>query len=124
MKALECDGPIAVVARGRSGQIGLNGEIPWHDSNDLKWFRSFTSSFENGILIVGYKTASSLSLPGRLMYTAPRNESPLQTIEKFPNNQLIIIGGAKTYEIWKPFIRRWIIQEIDYDGEADTFLTL
>lgn len=31
-----------ILAIGKSGQVGLNGELPWHDAEDLAFFKKQT----------------------------------------------------------------------------------
>ena len=47
----------AIVAIGKRGQMGLNGRLPWHDREDLLWFRRKTMG---GVLICGAKTLAGL----------------------------------------------------------------
>lgn len=104
----------AIVAIGRSGQIGLNGELPWHDASDLRWFRDMTMG---KTLIVGANTAEKLPpLPGRELIIWTR-----ENFHQLINIDAIVIGGAATYKKFAPYINRWHIGRIDYDGEADTF---
>ncbi len=109
-----------IAAVGKRGQLGLEGRLPWHDSADLKWFRQMTMG---QIVVVGWNTYLGLPpLPGRSVYTMGRNETPEQTIERLPGADLWIIGGAKTYEKWLPYIDRFHINVIDYDGPADAWM--
>lgn len=110
----------AIVAIGNQGQIGLNGELPWYDPEDLKWFREMTMG---KTCIVGYNTAQTLpELPGRRVICD--SNAPCEIIIKssqLHSEQVIIIGGAKTYQRWAPYITRWYIGRIDYDGPADSW---
>jgi dihydromethanopterin reductase len=104
----------AIVAIGNQGQIGLNGELPWHDSSDLKWFRNMTMG---KTLIVGTKTAETLPpLTGRNVVIWNR-----ENLSEVLRMDAIIIGGAKTYELFAPHISRWHVGRIDYDGPADAW---
>ena len=104
----------AIVAVGRSWQIGLDGVLPWRDADDLRWFRSMTIGKR---CIVGHNTALRLpSLQGReLVVWNHDNFTSLLGIDA------IVIGGAATYKKFAPYISRWHIGRIDYDGPADTF---
>lgn len=55
----------AIVAMDPNRVIGCNGRIPWHFSEDLKWFKGFTMGKP---VVMGRKTYLSLGeiyLPGR-----------------------------------------------------------
>ncbi|MCV5856813.1 dihydrofolate reductase, partial [Escherichia coli] len=52
-----------IAAVGRSGQLGLDGKLPWHNPVDLAWFKDQTMG---GIVLAGHKTWCGLpDLPGR-----------------------------------------------------------
>jgi len=107
----------AIVAIGNQGQIGLDGQLPWHNPKDLAWFKSMTSS--GGVLIAGHNTFHTLpELPNRHVMI-DCDELFRRVLAKDVNYW--IIGGAKTYAKWAPYIDQWYISKIDYDGPADTY---
>lgn len=107
----------AVVAIGRRGQLGLNGKLPWHDKEDLKWFREYTAG---KVGIVCSSTASKLpELPGREVVVWHRDTHTAELVKKHPD--AVIIGGAITYKAFSPYIKRWHISVVDYDVQADTW---
>lgn len=109
-----------IAAVGRSGQLGLDGRLPWHDPEDLKWFKQMTMG---QIVVVGWNTYLTLPpLRGRSIYTMGRDETPEQTMANLNGADLWIIGGAKTYQKWLPFVDRFHINVIDYDGPADAWM--
>ena len=106
-----------IAAVGLRDQIGLNGELPWRNSEDLKWFKSLTM---NGIVVVGFNTFKTLpTLPGRLVVNMGY-KTPTSVIKEY-GKDLWIAGGAKTYQQWFPYIERYYISRIPYDGDADTY---
>lgn len=106
-----------IAAVGLQGQIGLNGSLPWKNSEDLKWFKSLTMG---GIVVVGFNTYKNLPpLPGRTVVTMDRLKP--QEVMDSCGKDLWIAGGAKTYAQWMPYIERFYISRINYSGEADTF---
>lgn len=110
-----------IAAVGKSGQIGLDGALPWRAPEDLKWFRELTMG---QTLIAGYRTAQTLPpLPGRELLVMKRGDTPLPylVLAKTKNKDLWIIGGAQTYKLWAPYVDRFHISQIDYDGPADTY---
>lgn len=111
-----------IAAVGRSGQLGLYGRLPWHDPEDLRWFRSNTIG---GVIIVGYRTAQMLpTLPGRTTLVWERREAPERFLARIRETErtIWVAGGEKTYAAFMPFVRRAYITRIDYDGPADTFM--
>lgn len=131
-----------IAAVGKRGQLGLNGKLPWHDAQDLIWFRDCT---KEGIVIVGHRTYEELrsilpvktEQPGIGFTTSAsraiiRDESHLNIAQfvaegDFYGRPIWIAGGAKTYRRWMPLVRRFYIGKaiVDgqwYDGPADAFL--
>jgi dihydrofolate reductase len=123
-----------IVAMGRQNQIGLNGTMPWHLSDDLKNFKKITSGH---IIIMGRKTFDSIgsALPKRLNFVITSDPSRIKTFEicSFENlekaldkarlfdQDIFIIGGASVYRQSLPFADSLIITHVDYSGDADTF---
>lgn len=112
----------AIVAIGKSGQMGLNGRLPWHDREDLLWFRRNTMG---GVLICGVKTLAGLPESvheGRriIAWTRENLEDVIREVKAI-ESPVWVIGGAETYRVWAPHIDRWHIGRINYDGPADTW---
>ncbi len=123
-----------IVAVGKQNQIGLNGGMPWHLSDDLKNFKKLT---QGNIVIMGRKTFESIgkALPNRLNFVVTSDPSSIASYEvcTFPslekalqkagtlNLDTFIIGGATIYNQAIDKVDEMIITEVEYDGEADTF---
>lgn len=109
----------AIVAIGKSGQIGLDGDLPWYCPEDLKWFRKMTLG---ATCIVGHKTYTKLpALPGRNVVVDDKNQEPVAFLASLGVDEVWIIGGRKTYERYAHLIDRWHIGRVPYTGKADTF---
>ncbi len=114
-----------LAAVGRSGQIGLDNGLPWHNKSDLKWFKELTMGH---VLVAGYNTYQSLpNLPGRVVLLDDKDKSPIDFLDLYYkwgdlSNVVWVIGGAKTYARWLPFVSKAYIGLIDYEGPADTFM--
>ena len=115
-----------IAACNQDGIIGANGKIPWHHSEDLKFFKRSTM---NSSLIMGRKTWESIGnkLPGRDiivvskgMYTCGAfqfTRSIDQAIKISDLGQNIwIVGGGEIYD--------QVLRESDYYGVNKIFLTL
>ena len=113
----------AIVAVGNQGQIGLNGKLPWHDKEDLRFFREMTM---DSVCIAGWNTYKDLpELKGRLVVNDIRHWTPEKVLELltslYTGKKIFIIGGMKTYERYAHLINRWHISRVEYNGEADTY---
>ena len=124
-----------IVATGRQNQIGLNGTMPWHLSDDLKNFKKLTSGHP---VIMGRKTFDSIgkALPNRLNFVITSNPANVsaynictvssleQAIKKagLAGKEIFIIGGASIYKQSLDLVDKLIITHVDYDGEADTYM--
>ena len=118
-----------IAAVGRSGQLGFDGLIPWHDREDLKWFRQQTMGHT---VIIGRRTAETMGpLDGRTEYIWRGTPEPEKVIgilrdrerrKRMPERLIWIAGGAYTYTAFMPFVRRAVITLIDYDGPADVYM--
>ena len=102
--------------------MGLNGRLPWHDREDLLWFRRKTMG---GVLICGVKTLAGLPESvheGRriIAWTRENLDDVIREVRAI-ESPVWVIGGAETYRVWAPHIDRWHISKIDYDGPADTW---
>lgn len=127
----------AIVAAGKKGEIGFNGDMPWHIPADLKRFKSITLGHP---VIMGRRTWESLGirpLPGRLnivitrsaAYNAPgaqKASSLFEALEMVKGlGESFIIGGGEVYKEAMPFINRIYLTSIQASfPEADTFFAL
>lgn len=127
---------IGIVAIAKNFAIGKNGELPWHHSADLKFFKKTTTGHA---VVMGANTWRSIGkpLPDRLNIVLSRSgtvETPpeimrLNTtdevvdLSKLLTRDIFIIGGAKTFTEFEDLIDRWIVTEVpDEVEDADTFL--
>lgn len=98
-----------IVAMASNRVIGLDGQMPWHLSADLKRFRQTTWGSP---IVMGRKTFDAIGrpLPGRDNLVISRNrdyraaggqvffdiESALETVSHCP--EVFVIGGATLYQ--------------------------
>lgn len=124
----------AVVAVGRAGEIGFNGDMPWHIPEDLRHFKQITMGRP---VIMGRKTWLSIPrrpLPGRRNIVLSRdtlfNPSGAERIDSIeeavalcpPPEIPVIIGGASIYRQALPIITKIFVTRIDADyPHADSF---
>jgi dihydrofolate reductase len=130
-----------VVARGRNGVIGRDGDLPWRLRSDLQRFKAITMGKP---CIMGRKTWESLPLkplPGRLNIVLTRDEaygtdqSPKGALvctsldeaieiareqaEDDGVDEICVIGGTALFEATLPRAKRLYITEVDAAPEGD-----
>ena len=140
----------AIVATDRNGIIGKGDSIPWHCSEDLKWFKEFTW---NKRLIVGNNTWNHLpelkhrnlaiitSEPFTLIgggrdagtydfskncafsFCSPDYITNLLDNEKnFEYDDFTVIGVARTYKTFLPYITEFYQTIVDVESDGDVEL--
>ncbi|MBI3314748.1 MAG: dihydrofolate reductase [Candidatus Omnitrophica bacterium] len=136
-----------VVAMDDRRGIGKNGGIPWHLSEDLKYFKDMTTATSGpsgkNAVIMGRKTWGSLPakfrpLPNRLNVVLSRNagfeargaliestlERAMDVLEKDSEiENIFVIGGAQiyTYALPHPLCQRLLITFVRGDFACDAF---
>lgn len=120
-----------IAAVAKNNVIGKDNTLIWHLSDDLKRFKSLTMGRP---IIMGRKTFESLPkvLPGRTHYVLTGNRDYKvpdgvilchtvdELLEKLPDGENFIIGGAAVYALLFPYADKLALTEIekDYDGDA------
>ena len=112
-----------IAALDDKGGIGFKGGLPWpKNSADLKWFKEVTMG---KTLIVGHNTFETLPpLPGRNIRVISRDDEPVHIIAGLALDDVeeaVVIGGAKTYRTWLPYVDRFYIGRIRGEFESDTY---
>jgi len=120
---------IAIAAMSRNRVIGADGKIPWHISEDLKFFKRTTLGH---IIVMGRKTYDSLGkpLPGRENWVLSRGAqiegvTMLRSLDAIQEpsdaRKLYIIGGAELYTALLPACAEILLTHVDHEVEGDTF---
>ena len=124
-----------IVAQAENRAIGLNGDMPWHLSGDLKRFKALTMGHP---IVMGRRTWESLPkrpLVGRrnIVFSQSENFAPegaevvhsvndLFNLLRDSDDEVFIIGGGRIYNMLMPWVNRlyvtWVHKEFP---EADTF---
>ena len=124
-----------IVAIANDNVIGKDGKLIWHISEDLKRFKSITSSHK---MLMGRKTFESLPgvLPNREHIIITRNTnfnidsdkvSVINDLNKFINEyknsdeEVFVIGGAEIYKKLLPYCQKVYLTSIYNSFEGDTF---
>jgi dihydrofolate reductase len=132
-----------IVAIGKNREMGKNGKIPWHISEDFKRFKQITLGHP---VIMGRKTWESLPvkpLPNRYNIVITRDSEFKPTgaivcnsIENAINKaqemlkqvqhdtkeeEVFIIGGGQIFEQAMPLVNKLYLTIIDRNFDADIF---
>jgi dihydrofolate reductase len=120
---------IAIAAMSRNRAIGLEGRIPWHLSEDLKFFKRTTLGH---VVLMGRKTYNSIGkpLPGRENWILSRTaEIPgvqvLRSMDEIPSppegKNIYLIGGAELYAALLPRCTEILLTRVNLDTPGDAF---
>lgn len=122
-----------IVAMASNRVIGLNNQMPWHLSADLKKFKKITLG---SAVLMGRKTHESIGkpLPDRTNIVISRNPEYHQdgclvfndlhmALKKACESveEIFIIGGADLYEAILPIANTIYLTLINREFEGDTF---
>jgi dihydrofolate reductase len=121
----------AVAAMAKNRVIGLDGKMPWHFPEDLKFFKQLTQGHP---IIMGRKTWDSLGrpLPGRRNIVLSRSSSELPGAEVVSSVEALgkldglvgdayVIGGAEIYRLLLPHTASIYLTELEIEPAGDTF---
>ena len=123
---------IAIVAMAHNRVIGRAGTIPWHISDELRWFKRATTGHT---VLMGRKTWDSLGrpLPNRrnlVLTHGPEIEgvTAIRDLENFdpaayaePGTHVFVIGGAQIYAQLLPRCDELLLTLVPLDVEGDAF---
>ena len=127
-----------IAAVGQNRVIGVQGDLPWHLSGDLKFFKRTTMGKP---VVMGRKTYDSIGkpLPGRPNIVITRNpdfkpegvdcvkslEEGLAVANKYARDLgvkgIVVIGGAQIYSAAIAQAKRLYITEVALSPEGDAF---
>lgn len=121
-----------IVAMASNRVIGLDNQMPWHLSADLKRFKKITLG---SAIVMGRKTFESIGkpLPGRTNIIISRNpaykpegclvvndiETALKTACQNAEN-IFVIGGSELYQALLPIADTLYITQIHKEFQGDT----
>jgi dihydrofolate reductase len=122
-----------IVAASTNGVIGVDGDLPWHISADLKRFKSLTMGHH---LIMGRKTFDSIGkcLPGRTTIIVTRqNDYTFEGAEVAHSiNEALeiathddcpfVVGGAEIYALAMPLVSHIYLTRVHQTIAGDTHL--
>ena len=120
---------IAIAAMSPQRVIGSAGTIPWHISEDRRFFKRTTLGHA---IVMGRKTYESLGkpLPGRENLVVSRTatldgvrvfRSLSEIVEPTDGRQLYVIGGAELYAALLPRCSEILLTRVSIDVAGDTW---
>lgn len=122
-----------IVAIGKNNLIGKDNDLPWHYSEDLKYFKETTM---NKTVVMGLNTFYSIFdrtkklLPNRKMVVATFDKTfkhegveVTHDLDKYlqeTKEDVFIIGGCQIYKASLKYVDRFYITHInkEYDGNV------
>jgi len=121
-----------IVAASTNNVIGVQGELPWKISDDLKRFKKLTMGKP---IVMGRLTWESIGrpLPGRQNIVITRQPgfsaegcdvvaSPAAALDAAGDaEEIMIIGGGQIYELFLPKAGRLHITRVHTEIEGDAF---
>ncbi len=127
-----------IAAVAENGVIGRNNQLPWHLSEDLKYFKQVTLGKP---IAMGRLTWESIGrpLPGRTNIVISRNtELEIEGVRVVPDlgaaldlaqtiaeidgrEELMVIGGGQIYQQALPLVQRMYLTEVHADVSGDAF---
>ncbi|CAN5400212.1 type 3 dihydrofolate reductase [soil metagenome] len=119
----------AVAAMSLNRVIGADGKIPWHLSEDMKFFKRTTLGH---IVLMGRKTYESMGrpLPGRENWVVSR-EAEFDGVrmirdlgeiaEPTDGRELFVIGGTQIYEALLEQCSEVILTLVQREAEGDAY---
>jgi dihydrofolate reductase len=117
-----------VAAFDKNRLIGADNDLPWYLPADLKIFKKNTL---NKPILMGRKTCESLKkpLPRRVNWVLTRQQDYQRDGFKIihdwqhlkSENEIMVIGGARIFELLLPEADKMIITHIEAEFEGDTY---
>lgn len=117
-----------IVAVGRNGVIGDGTGMPWHLSEDLRYFKRTTMGHP---MIMGRRTFESMGvLPGRRSIVITRqpdwSHSSVETAHSLaealslagPAEEVFVVGGGEVYREALPYAAHLLVTEVDQSPEG------
>jgi dihydrofolate reductase len=127
-----------IVAVAANGVIGRDNQLPWHISEDLRYFKRVTLGKP---VVMGRKTFQSIGkpLPGRPNIVVTRDaewtaegvqvahaldQALAVAAELAAGGEVMVIGGAELFNATLATADRLYLTEVHRDYQGDVFLVL
>lgn len=121
----------AIVAHDPNLVIGKDGDLPWHYSEDLKYFKRTTMGHPLIMGRVVFEELGGKPLPGRenIVLSRSRNYDHVPTFSSFEDaleyvqdeELVFLIGGGEIYRQFLDRCDKLFVTEIHQEYEGDTY---
>lgn len=114
-----------ICAIGASGQLGLDGLLPWEGCQDQPFVDDVNRFFEvtrGHVLLAGPKTIGAVpafAYKDRTIGVIRSTMKPQDVLAAYPGRIVYIGGGPPVWDVYAPYIQHWDITKLPYDGPAD-----
>jgi dihydromethanopterin reductase len=115
----------SMCAIGMSGQLGLNGELPW-EGDPRPEFKADVARFfdmtRGHVLIAGPKTIGAVpefAHRDRTLMVIRSSMKPEDVLAQLEGRVVFVGGGPPVWDVYARFIQHWDITRLPYDGPAD-----
>jgi dihydromethanopterin reductase len=114
-----------VCAIGQSGQIGLDGGLPWEGNRSAEFVADVARFFDitrGHVLLAGPKTIASIpefARADRELVVLRSSMDPEETLKRFAGRVVFIGGGPPVWEAYARYVSHWDVTRLPYDGPAD-----
>lgn len=117
---------VMIAAMNQNRTLGLNGSMPWHCPEDLKFFKRMTMG---ETLIMGRKTYDGLPkvLKGRNILKVSRSEGDISDLAQYlkdhetSSETIFVAGGGEVYKAAMPYAQKIYLSIIKDEIMGDTF---
>lgn len=121
----------AIVAHDPNLLIGKDGDLPWHYSEDLKYFKRTTMGHPLIMGRVVFEELGEKPLPGRenIVLSRSRNYDNVPTFSSFDDaleyiqdeELVFLIGGGEIYRQFLDRCDKLFVTEVNKKFEGDTY---
>jgi dihydromethanopterin reductase len=114
-----------ICAIGRSGQLGLDGRMPWEGDKGPEYVADVARFFEitrGHVLMAGPRTIAAVpefARADRKLFVLRSSMDPEETLKRFAGRVVFIGGGPRVWSAYARFVSHWDITRLTYDGPAD-----
>lgn len=115
----------SMCAIGLSGQLGLDGKLPWEGHTGPEFVADVERFFEathGHVLLAGPSTIASVpdfAYEHRTIEVIRSSMRPEDVIAKFAGRTIFIGGGPPVWDAYAHLMQHWDVTRLPYDGPAD-----